>query len=45
MNDNNRIPKIDKLNYLNSLLDEAAAKMVQDLMLTKANYYSSMKLF
>lgn len=41
---NNNITKIDKFNYLNSLLEGTAALTVQGLSLTEANYDSAVEL-
>ena len=38
IHDNNEISKIDKLNYLNSLLEGPAAPTLQGLSLTEGNY-------
>ena len=40
VHENDEISKIDKFNYLNSLLEEAATMIIQGLSLTEANYSS-----
>ena len=44
MHENNDISKIDKFNYLNSLLEGTAALTIQGLTLTAANYDSAIEL-
>ena len=41
---NKRISNIDKFNYLNSVLEGAAARAIQGLTLTEANYKAAVKL-
>ena len=41
VHENDSITKIDKFNYLNSLLEGAASMTIQGLSLTKANYDSA----
>ena len=41
---NGALNKIDKYNYLNSLLEGPAARAVQGLTLTEANYDSAIEL-
>ena len=38
MHNNAEIPKVDKFNYLNSLLEGPAYKTIQGLTLTDSNY-------
>ena len=44
MHDNNAISKVDKFSYLKSLLEGAAAKAIQGLTLSDANYDSAIDL-
>ena len=44
MHENNEISKIDKFNYLNSLLEGPASHTIQGLSLTEANYDSAVEL-
>ena len=44
IHENNEISKVDKLNYLNSLLEGPAALTLQGLSLTEANYDSAVEL-
>ena len=44
IHDNNDIPKVDKFNYLNSLLEGTAFKTVQGLTLTDPNYDSAIQM-
>ena len=44
IHDNASISTIDKFNYLNPLLEGAAAKTIQGLTLNKANYSSAVQL-
>ena len=44
VHENDSIAKIDKFNYLNSLLEGAAAMTIQGLSLTEANYDSAVKM-
>ena len=44
IHDNNDIPKVDKFNYLKSLLEGTAFKTVQGLTLTDRNYDSAIQL-
>ena len=44
VHENNEISKIDKFNYLNSLLEGAVAMTIQGLSLTEANYSSAVEL-
>ena len=44
MHDNEAIPKVDKFNYLNSLLGDIAYKTVQGLPLTESNYDSAVAM-
>ena len=44
VHDNPAISNIDKLNYLSSLLEGSASKVVQGLTLTKGNYDSTVTL-
>ena len=44
MHDNEAIPKVDKFNYLNSLLEGTAYKTVQGLPLTESNYDSAVAM-
>ena len=44
MHDNNEISKVDKFSYLKSLLEGAAAKAIQGLTLSDANYDSAIDL-
>ena len=44
MHENNDISKIDKFNYLNSLLEGTAALTIQGLTLTADNYDSAIEL-
>ena len=36
--------RVDKLNYLSSLLEEIAARIIQGLKLTKSNYDVAIEL-
>ena len=42
--DNNDISKIDKFNYLNSLLEGTALRAIQELTLTEANYDAAVEI-
>ena len=44
IHDNKEISKIDKFNYLNSLLEGAALRAIQGLALTGANYDSAIEI-
>ena len=44
IHDNSEISKIDKFNYLNSLLEGAALRAIQGLTLTGANYDSAIEI-
>lgn len=44
VHNNESIPKVDKFNYLNSLLEGTAYKTVQGLPLTEANYDSAVAM-
>ena len=44
VHDNPAISKIDKFNYLSSLLEGSASKVVQGLTLTEGNYHSAVTL-
>ena len=44
MHENTSISTIDKFNYLNSLLDGAAARTIQGLTLKESNYDSAVSL-
>ena len=44
IHENEDIPKVDKFNYLNSLLEGAAFRTIQGLTLTTANYDSAIAL-
>ena len=44
IHDNASISTIDKFNYLNSLLEDAAARTIQGLTLNKVNYSSAYKI-
>ena len=44
VHENNKILKIDKFNYLNSLLEGPASRTIQGLSLTVANYDSAVEL-
>ena len=44
IHDNKEISKIDKFNYLNSLLEGAALRAIQGLALTRANYDSAIEI-
>ena len=44
VHDNDSINKIDKFNYLNSLLEGAAVMTIQGLSLTEANYDSAVEM-
>ncbi len=44
IHDNSEISKIDKFNYLNSLLEGAALRAIQGLTLTGANYGSAIEI-
>ena len=44
VHENSKISKIDKFNYLHSLLEGAAALTIQGLSLTEANYDSAVEL-
>ena len=41
---NTQISKVDKLNYLNLLLEGAAASSIQGLTLSESNHDSAVKL-
>ena len=41
MHENNGVPKIDKFSYLKSLLEGPAARAIQGLTLSEANYDSA----
>ena len=44
MHENTSISTIDKFNYLNSLLEGAAARTIQGLTLNEVNYDSAISL-
>ena len=44
VHNNDDIPKVDKFNYLNSLLEGAAFKTIQGLTLSKANYNAAVSM-
>ena len=44
IHENEDIPKVDKFNYLNSLLEGAVFRTIQGLTLTTANYDSAIAL-
>ena len=44
MHENAGISKIDKFNYLNSLLERAAARTLQDMQLTEHNYDDAIEI-
>ena len=44
VHDNEAIPKVDKFNYLNSLLEGAAFRTIQGLTLSEANYDSAIEM-
>jgi len=44
VNDNGDIPKIDKFNYLNSLLEGPAFRTIQGLTLTESNYDAAIEI-
>lgn len=44
IHDNNDISKIDKFNYLNSLLEGTALRAIQGLTLTEANYDAAVEI-
>ena len=44
MHDNHGITKVDKFSYLKSLLEGTAAKVIQGLTLSDANYDSAIAL-
>ena len=44
IHNNESIPKVDKFNYLNSLLEGTAYKTVQGLPLTEKNYDSAVAM-
>ena len=45
MHDNDDIPKVNKFNYLNSLLEGTAGKTIQGLTLSEANYDAAIRIF
>ena len=44
MHNNEAIPKVDKVNYLNSLLEGTALRTIQGLTLSESNYDSAMEM-
>ena len=44
VHNNNEIPKVDKFNYLNSLLEGTAFKTIQGLALTESNYDAAVSM-
>ena len=44
VHENREIPKVDKFNYLNSLLEGAAFRTIQGLPLTASNYDSAIAM-
>ena len=42
---NREIPKVDKFNYLNSLLEGAAFRTIQELPLSASNYDSAITTY
>ena len=44
MHKNNEIPKVEKFSYLKPLLDGAAARAIQGLTLSDANYDSAITM-
>ena len=44
VHENREIPKVDKFNYLNSLLEAAAYRTIQGLPLTASNYDSAIAM-
>ena len=44
MHDNETIPKVDKFNYLNSLLEGTALRTIQGLTLSEFNYDSAIEM-
>ena len=45
MRENNGIQKVDKCSYLKSLLEGPAARVIQGLTLSDANYDAAIDLF
>ena len=45
MDKNDEIPKVDKFNYLNSLLEGTSFKIIQRLTLTDSNYDATVSMF